>query len=70
MPDTLLTIKETAALLKMTERTVYAMAKEGRLPGAAKVGGSWRVMRNTLMSWLEAGGDSPRAPQPEPNIEA
>ena len=71
MPDdTVLTIKETAALLKMTERTVYAMAKEGRLPGAAKVGGSWRVMRGTLMSWLEAGGDTPRPARLDTDDEA
>ena len=40
MPDEpLLTIKEVASLLKLSERTAYAMAKEGRLPGAMKVGG-------------------------------
>ena len=47
-----------AALLKISERTVYAMAKEGRLPGAVKVGGSWCVLRPKLMTWLEAGGDA------------
>ena len=61
--EQVLTIKEVAALLKISERTVYAMAKEGRLPGAVKVGGSWRVLRAKLMGWLEAGGDA--APRPE-----
>ena len=55
MPDEpVLTIKETAALLKMSERTVYLMAKEGRLPGAVKLGGSWRVVRAKLLAWLDA----------------
>ncbi|MCB9779844.1 MAG: helix-turn-helix domain-containing protein [Alphaproteobacteria bacterium] len=54
-----LTIKQTAAKLKVRERKVYAMANEGRLPGAVKVDGSWRVLRATLVTWLEPGGDSP-----------
>ena len=57
--EPVLTIKETAALLKMSERTVYLMAKDGRLPGAVKVGGSWRILRQRLLDWLEQGGDSP-----------
>ena len=56
--EPVLTIKEVAVLLKISERTVYAMAKEGRLPGAVKVGGSWRVLRPKLMAWLDAGGDA------------
>lgn len=56
--EPVMTIKETATFLKMSERTVYLMAKDGRLPGAVKVGGSWRVLREKLMDWLEQGGDS------------
>lgn len=52
--EPVLTIREVAALLKMSERTVYAMAKEGKLPGAVKLGGSWRVVRSKLMAWLDA----------------
>jgi len=32
MPDEVLTIKEVAALLKLAEKTVYAMANAGELP--------------------------------------
>ena len=56
--EPVLTIKETAALLKVSERTVYAMAKEGRLPGAVKVGGSWRVVSAKLFAWLDASSTS------------
>lgn len=56
--EPVLTIKETAALLKVSARTVYAMAKEGRLAGAVKVGGSWRVLRAKLMAWLEENSAS------------
>ena len=51
--DEILTIQEVAATLRISERTIYAMAKEGRLPGAVKIGRSWRVLRPKLMAWLE-----------------
>jgi excisionase family DNA binding protein len=52
-----LTIEEVCVLLKLGKRTVYELARTGRLPGAAKVGGQWRVNRETLTAWLEAGGE-------------
>ncbi len=61
--DAVLTIPEVAALLKISERTIYAMAKEGRLPGAVKVGGSWRVLLPKLMGWLEANSTPARPEQ-------
>ena len=61
MPE-LLTIPETCALLRLGERTVYQMAREGRLPGATKVGGQWRVHRPTLLAWVKAGGEMEPAP--------
>jgi len=33
MADEVLTIKEVAALLKLAEKTVYAMAQAGEIPG-------------------------------------
>jgi len=52
-----LTIDEVCELLQLGKRTVYELARTGRLPGAAKVGGQWRVNRHKLMAWLEDGGD-------------
>ncbi len=57
MPETYLTITEVASLLRLAERTVYAMLREGRIPGTAKAGGKWRVHRATLIEWMEAGGE-------------
>lgn len=54
MDDPVLTIRETATLLKLSERTVYDMAKEGKLPGALKMGNSWRIMRDELMAWMKS----------------
>ena len=53
----LLTIDETATLLKLSDRTVYAMLREGRLPVAAKVSGKWRVDRDKLLAWIANGGE-------------
>jgi excisionase family DNA binding protein len=51
MPDEVLTIKEVAALLKLAEKTVYAMAA-GEIP-AFKIRGQWRIKRADLDQWIE-----------------
>lgn len=56
MPD-YLTISEVAQLLRLGERTVYEMQRGGRIPGAAKVGGKWRVDRRKLVAWMAAGAE-------------
>jgi excisionase family DNA binding protein len=56
-----LTIAEVSQMLRVSERSIYKMAIEGRLPGAAKVGGQWRVERITLERWIRAGGDAGRS---------
>jgi CRISPR-associated endonuclease/helicase Cas3 len=59
MPDEVLTIKEVAALLKLAEKTVYAMAQAGEIP-AFKIRGQWRIRRTELDQWIDAqprGGD-------------
>lgn len=59
MTDEVLTIKEVAALLKLAEKTVYAMAQAGELP-AFKIRGQWRIKRGELETWIDAqprGGD-------------
>ncbi|MBK1718108.1 helix-turn-helix domain-containing protein [Thiocystis violacea] len=53
----LLTVQEVAHLLKLSDRTVYAMCRSDRLPGISKVGGKWRVDREKLIVWLESGGE-------------
>lgn len=52
MNDEILTLKELAAYLKLTEKTAYRLASEGKLPGF-KVGGSWRFKREDLVAWIE-----------------
>lgn len=52
-----LTIEEVAELLRLSERSVYSMARSGKLPGAAKVGQKWRVNRAALLAWMAEGGE-------------
>lgn len=45
--DDILTIREVAEMLKLTEKTVYRLATEGEIPGV-KIGGSWRFRRDEI----------------------
>jgi excisionase family DNA binding protein len=51
MNDQILTLKEVAEYLKLTEKTAYRLAAEGKLPGF-KVGGSWRFRQTELEDWI------------------
>ena len=52
MREDILTIKDVAEYLKVTERTLYRLAQEGRIP-AFKVGASWRFKRADIDTWIE-----------------
>ena len=56
-----LTIQQVCDLLQLGERTVYDLCRQGKLPGAAKVGGSWRVDPAALQRWMASGGETPAA---------
>jgi excisionase family DNA binding protein len=55
-PDEVLKLKEVAALLRLAEKTVYAMANAGELP-AFKIRGQGRIRRADLERWMD---DQPR----------
>lgn len=48
----ILTIKQVAAYLKVTERTIYRLAAAKKIP-AFKVGGTWRFSRADIDSWIK-----------------
>ena len=56
VPPEYLTIEEVSALLRLSDRSVYDLCRKGKLPGAAKVGGVWRVERVKMLAWLASGG--------------
>jgi excisionase family DNA binding protein len=51
--DEILTLKQVADYLKLTERTLYRLTQEGTLPGF-KVGNSWRFRLRDVDAWSEA----------------
>jgi excisionase family DNA binding protein len=61
MPD-VLTLKEAAAWLRLSERSLYELARGRRLP-AAQLGGKWLFPRAQLERWLAAQADGPDAAQ-------
>jgi len=48
----ILTIKQVADYLKVTERTIYRLAAAKKIP-AFKVGGTWRFSRVDLDQWIQ-----------------
>ncbi|AEP29392.1 methylation-associated defense system helix-turn-helix domain-containing protein MAD1 [Brumicola nitratireducens] len=56
MNEQILTLKEVAEYLKLTEKTAYRLAADKKLPGF-KVGGSWRFRKEDLEKWIEAQKD-------------
>ncbi len=54
-PVTLLTLKEAAAVLRVSTKTVSAMIQRG-MP-ARKVGRSWRISVESLNQWFNNGAD-------------
>jgi excisionase family DNA binding protein len=48
----ILTIREVAEYLKVTERTIYRLAAAKKIP-AFKVGGSWRFSRPDIDLWIK-----------------
>ena len=52
MNTDIMTIREVAEYLKLTEKTAYRLAADGKIPGF-KVGGAWRFRRNETDKWLE-----------------
>jgi excisionase family DNA binding protein len=51
--DQILTVREIAATLRLTERTIYAMLRAGELPGF-RVRGQWRMLEGALEAWVTA----------------
>lgn len=48
----ILTIRDVAAYLKLTERTIYRLAAAKKIP-AFKVGGTWRFSRTDIDVWIK-----------------
>ena len=54
----IMTIKELAEYLKVTDRTIYRLAAAKQVP-AFKVGGSWRFARPEIDQWIKLQSTMP-----------
>jgi len=52
----ILTTKELARYLKLTEVTIYKYANEGKIPGF-KIGSRWRFDKDQIDDLLKSGDD-------------
>ncbi len=51
----LLTVKEVAEMLGLSERTVYRLADVGKMPRPVKIGAAVRWRKKELDTWIEDG---------------
>lgn len=58
MEKEILTIEEAAELLQIGKRSLYKLAKEGRIPGK-KILNKWRFEKESLKSWIRSGNGMP-----------
>jgi hypothetical protein len=42
-PRELVTVKEFAAMVRRSEKTIYRLARAGQLAGARRIGGQWVI---------------------------
>ena len=55
MNDEIMTIKDLSLYLKINEKTIYKLAKQGKLPGV-KIGGMWRFKKEAIDNWIMNAG--------------
>jgi excisionase family DNA binding protein len=61
MPEQLLpamTVRDVAGFLAVDEKTIYRLAKQGKLPGF-KVAGTWRFQLQDIQGWIDEQKSKP-----------
>lgn len=53
-PETVMTLDEVVAYLRLPKSTVYRLVQSGKIPGQ-KAGRQWRFHRDAIDAWLSAG---------------
>jgi excisionase family DNA binding protein len=49
----IMTVHEVAVYLRLSEATIYHMAREGRIP-VLHMGRTWRFKKETIEEWLDS----------------
>jgi len=52
MNDEIMTLKDVASYLKLSELSLYRLLRERKIP-AFKVGQQWRFQKSALYSWIQ-----------------
>lgn len=47
----IMTVREVASYLHLSQATVYQMARNGQIP-VARIGRTWRFTKESINSWL------------------
>jgi excisionase family DNA binding protein len=68
MFENLMTVKEVAALLRVSPQTLYKMLEQRSIP-AVKVGSQWRFDRDQIREWIRKQSETVE-PETDENIEA
>lgn len=50
--DQIMTLREVAEYLKISEKTLYGYVQKGLVPGI-KIGSAWRFRKSDIDHWLE-----------------
>lgn len=58
-PVRTLTVREAADALRVATSHLYELIREDRLPGVIRVGASIRLLEDTFVAWVLAGGHKP-----------
>jgi excisionase family DNA binding protein len=53
--SSVLSVDELAILLRVNRKTVYEALSRGQIPGARRIGGRYRILRNAVLDWLADG---------------
>jgi excisionase family DNA binding protein len=56
MTHELLTVPEACDLLRLSPRTLYALAQGRKIPGARRIGQQWRFSRAALLAAFHKEG--------------
>ena len=56
----ILTLRQVAEFLKVTDRTIYRLAAAKKIP-AFKVGGTWRFSKAEITEWIQQQTQSEKA---------
>jgi excisionase family DNA binding protein len=57
MDKNILDVEGAAALLGVSTRTIYTLARKGEIP-ATRVGREWRFARQNLIAWVANGSQA------------